>query len=487
MCLALVLVCVRYTIEMLKDGEERRLEVVILYGTLQDAALAGRVKVSLSICAASDPEGEKFGLKVSPWTPPGPDGQFRFGRSGLRALFNLGRSGPQELIADPRFLESAELLIELWVSSAPPVSEAAESFWQGAAKLLQGAQDSLDQNTRTLAGSLRLPLANVLCGRGLAADRALGGWIQLGADGPGLWMQSYVLPDHQAVLSQLEAQLQAAAQKCSVSVPDASPAAAAAERSAAAASSQGSKSALGAGPWGPKQATAGATAKKSAAPDLLSFDAPSDPGNSLMTFDSSSGKAATLSNVDLLGSGQTEFAPPNTGVHDSNFNSLANLNLLDDSSLVDIPLDADATPTKTSMNEDASSFSFLNGGSSGAATGYVNSSASAFAFTSSQPTNTSNSSAFSFTQGPTPNGIVDSSSRQNMPGQGLGNLDLGSLYAAAAEEPMPSKSVSTSNYSALSPGLSNDFATQHLDVGVKNSAPGDFEALQKATMDNLFK
>jgi hypothetical protein len=85
---------------------------------------------------------------------------------------------------------------------------ASESaFWKGAAKVFQKVQDTSDQMSRFLLGSLRMPLANVLCGRGFAADRALGGNIQLGVDGPSLWMQAYVLPDHAAVLPQLTEQL----------------------------------------------------------------------------------------------------------------------------------------------------------------------------------------------------------------------------------------------------------------------------------------
>eukprot|EP00929_Paragymnodinium_shiwhaense_P103695 TRINITY_DN6737_c0_g1_i1.p1 TRINITY_DN6737_c0_g1~~TRINITY_DN6737_c0_g1_i1.p1 ORF type:complete len:436 (-),score=82.11 TRINITY_DN6737_c0_g1_i1:177-1316(-) len=155
----------------------------------------------MKIVCKADPEGEEFGFKVSPWTTAGEDHRFRFGKAGLRAQFPLGRSAPQALISDPRFLDTAALVVEFFTPS---------DSWFG--DVMSTIKASADDLARVCAGELRLPLANLLCGRtGFAADRALGGWLQLGADGPRLWMQAYVLPDHASTLPQLEAQLQKAA------------------------------------------------------------------------------------------------------------------------------------------------------------------------------------------------------------------------------------------------------------------------------------
>merc|ERR1711920_451731 len=123
--------------------------------------------------------------------------------------------------------------------------------------------------------------------------------------------------------------------------------------------------------------------------------------------------------------------------------------------------------------------------------GYANPSASAFALANTSPTvmtnghSTQAGSAFTFIQGQASNGVVDSSSSPAAAGKGIGNLDSGSLYAAA--EPTQTRSVTTSNYSALNPGLSTEIATKHFDIAVTNgggaaSKPDDFEALQRATM-----
>merc|ERR1712151_1081592 len=85
-------------------------------------------------------------------------------------------------------------------------------------------------------------------------------------------------------------------------------------------------------------------------------------------------------------------------------------------------------------------------------------------------------SAFSFIQGPSAAGIAESS-KQLAGGAGIENLDLGSLYAAA--EPAQTRSIPTSNYSALNPGLSTDMATKHFDIGVRDTgakaaSPNDF-------------
>merc|ERR1712039_527215 len=120
-----------------------------------------------------------------------------------------------------------------------------------------------------------------------------------------------------------------------------------------------------------------------------------------------------------------------------------------------------------------SAFSFVSGGSSSTTGGYASSAASAFAFTNSNyaaPTNGHGAlggSAFSFIQGPTAAGIAEIS-KQSAGGAGIENLDLGSLYAAAAE-PAQTRSIPTSNYSALNPGLSTDMATKHFDIGVRDT------------------
>merc|ERR1712190_419254 len=109
-------------------------------------------------------------------------------------------------------------------------------------------------------------------------------------------MQAYVLPDHIATFPQLEAQLQAEAEKVRGPADEPTPSA-----KPSGADSAGSRSKPG--PWGPS-AVAGAASPQSTAPvvDLLSFDGPAESGDSLNSFASpaEAGNFAATSSFDLL-------------------------------------------------------------------------------------------------------------------------------------------------------------------------------------------
>eukprot|EP00746_Dinoflagellata_sp_MGD_P014106 gnl/MRDRNA2_/MRDRNA2_130769_c0_seq1.p1 gnl/MRDRNA2_/MRDRNA2_130769_c0~~gnl/MRDRNA2_/MRDRNA2_130769_c0_seq1.p1 ORF type:complete len:465 (-),score=84.53 gnl/MRDRNA2_/MRDRNA2_130769_c0_seq1:53-1447(-) len=224
----------------------RRLEVVVLMarGLPHWVYAAGmRHKVEIKIRSTTDPEGLAFGSKVSPWTPHDSDGQsacgqgllLRFGSHsqsslGLCTHFVLeGRCAPAEAF-DCRFKDSAQLCVKLLVSGNS--GTALRRFTDRAANLIQNAlapiSAELDETFSRSLGEIHLPLANVLSGRvGCASDRALGGWLPLlpepsnsGTEQPrledveltpGIWMQVYVVPDHNAVLPSLRSQLEAQA------------------------------------------------------------------------------------------------------------------------------------------------------------------------------------------------------------------------------------------------------------------------------------
>lgn len=210
--------------------QERRLQVVVLRArgllsagnssTLRD----GRRKVQLTLVSSRDPNGEAFGAKVSPWTAPSDSqGNLAFGQSGLHCGFPLGGSAPSAA-RDARFADSAHLRVRLLTSLVPTFSK--DSALSTVASLLpsaltDGVSQELDEATAQVEAEASIPLANIVSGRvGFAADRALGGWVPLrrvaAAAGPGLgedlpmslWMQMYVLPDHEAMVPMLKAQLE---------------------------------------------------------------------------------------------------------------------------------------------------------------------------------------------------------------------------------------------------------------------------------------
>jgi hypothetical protein len=84
------------------------------------------------------------------------------------------------------------------------------------------ASQEVDEATAQIEAEMKVPLTNILSGRvGHAADRALGGWVPLrncldeidapleskDEIPPALWMQMYVLPDHESLIPKLHAQL----------------------------------------------------------------------------------------------------------------------------------------------------------------------------------------------------------------------------------------------------------------------------------------
>lgn len=206
--------------------KDRSLEVIILAGRGLSAAVpaGGRRKVQITLVSAKDPLGEAFGAKVSPWTAAGQGRALRFGISGLKCSFPLsGRRGAPSLAADPRFAESAEVCVRLFASQVSTknsvIRTAAEIL---PTSVMDWASQEVDEATAQVEAEVKVPLANILSGRvGHAADRALGGWVPLRNcldeyDGPlmgkeeippALWMQMYVLPDHEALVPKLQAQL----------------------------------------------------------------------------------------------------------------------------------------------------------------------------------------------------------------------------------------------------------------------------------------
>lgn len=211
--------------------QERRLQVVVLSArglvsagqssTLRD----GRRKVQLTLVSSRDPNGEAFGAKVSPWTAASDSqGNLGFGQSGLHCGFPLGASGPPA-VRDARFADSAHLRVRLLTSMVPTISK--DSALGTVASLLpsslrDGVSQELDEATAQVEAEASIPLTNIVSGRvGFAADRALGGWVPLrkvaaagGSPGLGeqipmsLWMQMYVLPDHEAMVPMLKAQME---------------------------------------------------------------------------------------------------------------------------------------------------------------------------------------------------------------------------------------------------------------------------------------
>ncbi|CAK0901927.1 unnamed protein product, partial [Prorocentrum cordatum] len=209
-------------------NQDRRLEVVVLavrgLGDGRAAPVDGRRKVHLTLVHASDPEGGAFGAKVSPWTAA-VGGAVRFGTAGLRCTFPMGAGAPA-LASDVRFLEGAQLRVRLLASKVPTGSALMGTAAKWMPSLTQEVTAELDEATSHPEAEAFIPLANILSGRGFAADRALGGWVPLerarrhaaaAADATGLeeplsvWMQMYALPDHEAWLPDLQAQLQAQA------------------------------------------------------------------------------------------------------------------------------------------------------------------------------------------------------------------------------------------------------------------------------------
>lgn len=214
--------------------QHRRLEVVVLSarGLLQPDPQAfslgdGRRKVQLTLVSPKDPEGEAFGAKVSPWTEPAErTRQVRFGRTGLGLACSFpldATNGAPGVAADPRFPEVARLRVRLFSSRVPSQNSALKAvagFLPTA--FANGVSHELDEATAQVEAEGLIPLANIVSGRvGFAADRALGGWVplrRLGVDDPlacgpddvplSLWMQMYVLPDHEAMRPTIQAQLE---------------------------------------------------------------------------------------------------------------------------------------------------------------------------------------------------------------------------------------------------------------------------------------
>eukprot|EP00933_Yihiella_yeosuensis_P041440 TRINITY_DN35830_c0_g1_i1.p1 TRINITY_DN35830_c0_g1~~TRINITY_DN35830_c0_g1_i1.p1 ORF type:complete len:754 (+),score=140.53 TRINITY_DN35830_c0_g1_i1:83-2344(+) len=215
-------------------SQERRLEVIVLgaRGLTHDPSAVvseGRRKVHLTVISPRDQKGDSFGAKVSPWTQPhGPKKEeLRFGGSGLHCIFPMGASAPS-VVRDARFAESAQLRIRL-LASKVPVAEKNSTFGD-LAKLVSSSlptsftetvTSELDEVTAHIEAECLIPMANIISGRvGFAADRALGGWVPLRRLNPNagpplsedvplsIWMQMYVLPDHEAMVPMLKGQLQ---------------------------------------------------------------------------------------------------------------------------------------------------------------------------------------------------------------------------------------------------------------------------------------
>lgn len=433
--------------------EERRLEVVVSHGR---CCPQGRIKVALTICSENDREGVEWGAKVSPWTGVEVDGSVRFGQAGLRTQFPLGNKGPRDLVSDPRFLESAVLRIQVYVSGL--VGGAAPEF-------LRGVIDPLDQATRSLLAEERLPLANTLCGRvGFAADRALGGWIQLGMDAPGLWMQVYVLPDHASSVPHLEAQLRGVsmnpeeggkpAQTAQAAPPPLRPA---------------PPLASAAGPWGQGEQR---RAPAAAAPTVR-------PPENLLDLDfGGPDPAAGSGSIDLLSGGPADA-------------------LVEGPGLVDISLDDDASPIGAEAGSAvAGAFSFMDG-SAAPATG-----PSAFNFVnvgapsgSGMNSDGSSLSAFGFagtgqSHAPVPpdafGAVQQSPAGSSVPSGPVAALpDLKALYATAGPPVVPTVVVGQNDarFTALKPGWSNFDPSR--DVKQLPKQAPLFQDLEKDIMNNL--
>ena len=173
--------------------------------------------------SAKDPDGSAFGAKVSPWTEAGASasGLLRLGQSGLRARFPLGAGAPAAA-ADVRFADVTKLRVRLMVSMAPTQGSAFKAVSSLLpSSVADGMAKGLDESVSVLEGEALIPLANILSGRpGVAADRAVGGWMPLSvvggeAEPPGslepplsLWLQMYAVPDHAALLPKLQSQLE---------------------------------------------------------------------------------------------------------------------------------------------------------------------------------------------------------------------------------------------------------------------------------------
>mmetsp|Transcript_95579 Transcript_95579/g.276037 ORF Transcript_95579/g.276037 Transcript_95579/m.276037 type:complete len:511 (-) Transcript_95579:74-1606(-) len=217
--------------------EPRRLEIAILCARgLQPASQGGRGgvslgesrrKVQITLVNSDDPDGEGFGAKVSPWTEVAPGGTtLRFGRSGLRCSFPLEtQHGAPAAVANPRFAEMTRVRVRLLTSRVPSKGSAlrkvADLLPTTIMELADGVSHELDEATAAVEAEGLIPLANIISGRGFAADRALGGWVPLQRrdetpsaggfdDAPplSLWMQMYALPDHEGWRQQLEEQLE---------------------------------------------------------------------------------------------------------------------------------------------------------------------------------------------------------------------------------------------------------------------------------------
>jgi len=213
-------------------SQDRRLEVVVLAARSLQGGELFRRKVHLSLVSEKDPNGEAFGAKVSPWTEVASTtkgtgselGCLRFGNSGLRCSFPLGTSPKApSLAADVRFADMTQLRVRLLASKVP----SQMSVLRTATKLLptsfaDGMKKEFDEATSDIEAEAQIPLANILSGRvGFAADRALGGWVPLrvvtdlwypkvvNEDVPlSLWMQMFAVPDHEAMVPKLQAQLE---------------------------------------------------------------------------------------------------------------------------------------------------------------------------------------------------------------------------------------------------------------------------------------
>lgn len=191
----------------------RRLEVVVLSGRGLGTK-GGRWKVQLTLQSAGDLFGEGYGAKVSPWTEATVSSPcVKFGAGGLRATFPLTTSmGAPAAVNDPRFPDTAVLCVKLLVSSS-----AAST----AAKLLPGAVVAeLDEATSRLEARTKYSLRNLLSGRvQYSSSQIFQGWMLLEPEGestvnsPALWMQIYVLPDHESSAVSLNAELDKAAEE----------------------------------------------------------------------------------------------------------------------------------------------------------------------------------------------------------------------------------------------------------------------------------
>mmetsp|Transcript_65568 Transcript_65568/g.137063 ORF Transcript_65568/g.137063 Transcript_65568/m.137063 type:complete len:619 (+) Transcript_65568:36-1892(+) len=353
--------------------EERRLEVVVLGArSLPEGNGEGRRKVQLSLVTAGDPEGQLFGVKASPWTEPVSSSRgVRFGRSGqgLTCSFALSGSSAPGITGDPRFAEKARLRARLLCSRVPVNAAFKTMAGMLPSNFASGMVEELDEATAQVEAEALVPLANIVSGRiGFHADRALGGWIPLiptnhdgaefdagmDSDRPpmSIWMQMYVLPDHEKMLPDIQGQFaeelyngrKGPAPK--VRTPMASPSQAAKDFAQVAAS-------VGAQPrWGPKRpptAAGAAGTSAEAAVDLLGFEDQQasggcrngdTSGTDLLDFDhgniSSSRKPATQGEDDLLDVGRDagtdllfEASSPSTQpTYSSNLNGHASNDLL---------------------------------------------------------------------------------------------------------------------------------------------------------------